>query len=75
MDVCNNTILRQFYPNLTCKSTAESIAMLPYVELFFAHIEQYLDISDFKDPIKYNLMSYAYKLNNEEKTIYLEVGS
>ncbi len=55
---CNNATLRQIFPNLTCKSPEESDAIIPYARFLFAHIEQYLDVSDFDTPIKFNLQAY-----------------
>jgi len=57
---CNNYTLQLLHPNLTCKSREETDAIVPYVTYVFTTLEQYFDVSDFENPIKYNLKAYQY---------------
>ena len=57
---CNNFTLQMYHPNLTCKSREETDAILPFVAYVLTTLEQYFDVSDFENPIKYNLKAYQY---------------
>lgn len=40
----------------------------------FGHLEQYLDISDFEQPIKFNLKAYTYRLSMQYKLAEFAIG-
>ncbi len=55
---CNNFTLQKLYPNLTCKSRQETDAIVPTTNFLLSTLEQYFDVADFENPIKYNLKAY-----------------
>ncbi len=71
---CDNFTLRSLYPNLTCKTVAESQQILPFISFMLGHLEQYLDVADFAQPIKFNLKSYSFKLSMQYKFAEFSVG-
>ena len=70
---CNNASLQAFYPNLTCKTREETNAVVPFTSFLSATLEQFFDISNFEEPLKYNLKSDSSAFTRTAKSSALKI--
>ena len=56
---CNQAFLDVNFPGEVCNTTEEADSIASQMDFIFVYMDQYIDVADFVQPIKYNINGFA----------------